>query len=85
MTCRDPSGIKRLFLWQNAQGNEMIHPSSSVRALPQKDEMGTWGSSVKRREGGVGGFVGYVELTAVMSGRKQGFRNASLSPLCLII
>lgn len=49
MTCRDPSEIKRFFLWQNAQGNEMIHPSSSVRALPQKDEMGTWGSSVKRR------------------------------------
>lgn len=43
MTCRDPSEIKRFFLWQNALGNEMIHPSSSVRALPQKDEMGTWG------------------------------------------
>lgn len=40
---------KKIFLWQNAQGNEMIHPSSSVRALPQKDEMGTWGSSVKMR------------------------------------
>lgn len=48
---------KRFFLWQNAQGNEMIHPSSSVRALPQKDEMGTWGSSVKGR----GGLVGCVE------------------------
>lgn len=33
----------------------------------------------------VGGLVDCVELTAVMSGRKQGFRNASLSPLCLII
>lgn len=50
---------KRFFLWQNAQGNEMIHPSSSVRALPQKDEMGTWGSSVKGRGGA--GLVGCVE------------------------
>lgn len=84
MTCRDPSEIKRFFLWQNAKGNEMIHPSSSVRALPQKDEMATWGSSVKRKGGG-GFWEDGLELTAVMSGRKQGFRNASLLPLCLII
>lgn len=51
----------------------------------KKDEMRTWGSSVKSGGGDDGGLVGYVELTAVMSGRKQGFRNAPLSPLCLII
>lgn len=68
-----PPEIKRFFLWQNAQGNETIHPSSSVRALLQKkDERGTWGSSVRGREGEGGGLVDCVELTAVMSGRKQG-------------
>lgn len=35
--------------------------------------------------GVLGGLVHCVERTAVLSGRKQGFRNASLSPLCLII
>lgn len=83
----DPSVIKRFFLWQNVQENEMIYLSTSVRALPQKDEMGTWGLSVKRVGGGgnVGGLVSCVEFTAVMSGSKESFRNASFSPLCLII
>lgn len=66
----------------------MIYLSTPVRALPQKDEMGTWGLSVKRVGGGrenVGGLVSCVEFTAVMSGSKESFRNASFSPLCLII
>lgn len=43
--------------------------------------------SVERKgeEDGLGGSAGCAELTAVVSGRKRGFRNASLSPLCLII
>lgn len=32
----------------------MIYLSTPVRALPHKDEMGTWGLSVKRVGGGVG-------------------------------
>lgn len=69
----------------------MIHPSSSARALPQEDEEGTWGSSLRRSwrrgEGGMnsGGSAGRVEPTAVVTGRNLGFGNASLSPLCLII
>lgn len=69
----------------------MIHPSSSARALPPEDEVGTWGSSLRRswRRGegvmNVGESAGRVEPTAVVTGRKLGLGNASLSPLCLII
>lgn len=44
---RSSGNKKRFFLWQNALGNEMIHPSSSVRGLPEKEEAGTWCSSAK--------------------------------------
>lgn len=65
----------------------MIQPSSSARALPLEDEMGTWGSSLKRswRKGGmnVGGLAGCAELTAVVSGRKLGYGKCIIVTIML--
>lgn len=70
----------------NARGNETIHPSSSAaRALPpNKMSWGTRGSSRKGKLGRRAGWLRWARRSRVQGGC-QGFGNASLSPLCLII
>lgn len=70
---------KKIFLVAKRSGKWNDSPQQlGTCSSSTKKEM-RWGHGVHLwREGRVG-------LTAVSSGRQQGFRNASLSPLCLII
>lgn len=79
-------GNKKIFLVAKHSGKWNDSPQRLSTCSPSKRWDGNMGFICKEEAGvRVGGLAGCVEWTAVMSGRKRGFRNASLSPLCLII
>lgn len=76
---------KKILLVAKRSGKWNDSPQQLGTCSCSKKKM-RWGDMGFICEGrGAGGLVGCAELTAVSSGRQQGFRNASLSPLCLII
>lgn len=77
-------GNKKIFLVAKHSGKWNDSPQRLSTSSKRWD--GNMGFICKEEAGvRLGGLAGCVEWAAVMSGRKHSFRNASLSPLCLII